>query len=56
MGIPSLNSAILYSVSLYFLFTDPSLTLRMTPKSCKYTKYPGPHPQKRPFYWTAGSF
>ena len=30
MGIPSLNSAIFYNVSLYFLFTDPSLTLRMT--------------------------
>ena len=39
MGIQSLKSAILYSFSLYFLFTDPSLTLRMTPKSHKYTKY-----------------
>ena len=30
MGIPSLNSAIFYNVGLYFLFTDPSLSLRMT--------------------------
>ena len=30
MGIPSLNSAILYCVSLYFHYKDPSLTLRMT--------------------------
>ena len=30
--------------------------LRMTPKSCKYNKYPGPRPRKRPFLWTAGSF
>ena len=40
MGIPSLNSAILYNVSLYFHYKDPSLPLRMTPKSCKYNKYP----------------
>ena len=40
MGVPSLNSAILYNISLYFPFTDPSLALRMTPKSCKYNKYP----------------
>ena len=30
MGIPSLNSAILYIVSLYFHYKDPSLPLRMT--------------------------
>ena len=24
--------------------------------SCKYNKYPGPHPQKRPFSWTTSSF
>ena len=52
MGIPSLNSAILYNISLYFPFTDPSLALRMTPKSCKY---PEPRPQKLPFSWTGGS-
>ena len=40
MGIPSLNSAILYNVSLYFHYKDPSLPLRMTPKSLKYSKYP----------------
>ena len=56
MGIPSLNSAILYNFSLFFRFTDPSLTLRMTPKSCRYNKYPGPSPQKQSFSWTAGSF
>ena len=39
MGIPSLNSAILYCVSLYFPFTDPSPALRMTPKSRKHNKY-----------------
>ena len=54
MGIPSLNSAIFYIVSLYFPFTDPSLALRMTPKSCKYNKYPGPRPQKLLFSWTGG--
>ena len=56
MGIPSLNSAILYNVSLYFPFTDPSLALRMTPKSCKYNNYLGPRPQKQPFSWTEYSF
>ena len=51
MGIPSLNSAILYYVSLNFHYTNPSLSLRMTPKSCKYNKYPGPRPRKRAFSW-----
>ena len=51
MGIPSLNSAILYCIRLYFHYKDPSLPLRMTPKSCKYNKYPEPHPRKHPFLW-----
>ena len=51
-GYSSLNSAILYNVSLYFHYKDPSLPLRMTPKSCKYNKYPGPCPRKQPFSWT----
>ena len=50
MGIPSLNSAIFYNISLYFPFTDPSPSLRMTPKSCKYNKYPGPSAKKRSLF------
>ena len=61
MGISSLNSAILYSVSLYFhLFTDPHVAalLRMTEchlerpqgversKSYRYNKYPDPGHKK----------
>ena len=56
MGIPSLNSAILYNVSLYFLFTDPSLPLRMTPKSCKYNKYPEPIHRNRHFHGQKAHF
>ena len=52
MGISSLNSAIFYNVGLYFHYTNPSLSLRMTPKSCKYNKYPVPRPRKRAFSWT----
>ena len=52
MGIPSLNSAILYCVSLYFRFTDPSTTLRITVKSCKYSKIYDSCPRKQPFLWT----
>ena len=47
MGVPSLNSAVLYIVSLCFLFyrsfanaQDDRNTLRMTSKSCKYNRYP----------------
>ena len=64
MGIPSLNSAILYCVKLYFhchleraSYCHFERAKRVEKsKLGKYNKYPGPHPQKRPFYWTAGSF
>jgi len=63
MGIPSLNSAILYSVSLYSLFTDPSLTLRMT-GSCSgchlnhanITNIPDPVHENAPFYGQSTHF
>ena len=47
MGITSLNSAVLYIVSLCFLFyrsfasaQDDRNAFRMISKSCKYNKYP----------------
>ena len=35
MSAPSLNSAILYNVSLYFHFKDPSTTLKMSVIGCR---------------------
>ena len=63
MGIPSLNSAILYCVKLYFhchleraSYCHFERAKRVEKsKLCKYNKYPGTS-TKRPFYWTAGSF
>ena len=78
MGIPSLKSAILYKLfSLYFTIKilryrsgwqshaqNDRVTLRMTPKSCKYNHRPRklayvwptslfltPRPRKGPFFW-----
>ena len=59
MGIPSLNSAILYIVSLYFhchlerashCHFERAQRVEKS-KSCKYNKYPGPRPRKPPFSW-----
>ena len=62
MGIPSLNSAILYNVSLYFNLSFLSLVLKRQAdyerpqgversKPCKYNRYPEPRPQKQAFSW-----
>ena len=56
MGIPSLNSAIFIMLVYIFRFKDPSLSLRMTPKSYKYNKYPGPSPRKRAYFWQRADF
>ena len=59
MGIPSLDSAILYNVSLYFHchleqashchFERAQRVEKSNP--CKYNRYPEPRPQKQVFSW-----
>ena len=45
MGIPSLNSAIFYNISLYFHSNHVNIT-----------NIPDPRPRKQPISWTADSF
>ena len=56
MGIPSLNSAILYNVSLYFHCHLERPQGVEKSKSCKYNKYPGPVHESRHFHGRQAHF
>ena len=56
MGIPSLNSAILYNVSLYFHCHLERAQRVEKSKSCKYNKYPGPVHENRHFHGRQAHF